>query len=473
MWNKLTICLFFVFASLNLTAQDLDSIAIVDSIAVVDTIIARPENKIINTPALEPFFRKLLELQKTKKGKINIVHIGDSHIQADFISGTVRDSMQKNFGNAGRGLVFPHSLVKTNGIWDVRFSSNLKWESYRNIYPVVGNPVGLSGIALFTKSKDFALEINVKQPVSYFQTIKVITPKNRNMFDLATTSRTVVLESSQPKKISHKVRKGEALSIIADKYNVSVAAIKKANNLKSNNIRFGKSLKIPTNEMERKSVERSEFIPFEMTSDANSHFYKSETPISKIYLLPNKEESEYALNGIVLENNEAGIIYHTIGVNGAKISDYTKYPMFFEQLKALQPDLVILSLGTNESFDKLITTDYMGQMKLFLEDLKKENITAPVLVTTPPPSLFQRKYPNVFVADYTQETLAKAADMSVSVWDLFSLFGGLYGVDQNFRNGLMASDKVHYSKQGYIMQGNLLNEAIMNAYYSFKNPIQN
>lgn len=44
----------------------------------------------------------------------------------------------------------------------------------------------------------------------------------------------------------HKVRRGETLSGIADKYNVSLSEIKKWNNLRSNVIGYGKSLKIVT-----------------------------------------------------------------------------------------------------------------------------------------------------------------------------------------------------------------------------------
>ena len=43
----------------------------------------------------------------------------------------------------------------------------------------------------------------------------------------------------------HNVRKGESLSVIAHRYQVSVTSIKKANNLKSNHIRVGQKLVIP------------------------------------------------------------------------------------------------------------------------------------------------------------------------------------------------------------------------------------
>ena len=267
----------------------------------------------------------------------------------------------------------------------------------------------------------------------------------------------------------HKIKSGEVLSIIAEKYNVGVVAIKKANGLKSNNIKAGKTLKIPTKATQIKLAEHAEFIPLKLIKGQNYHFYKSEIGLQKIYIIPNNHQNQYDLNGLILENDTPGILYHNIGVNGAKFSDYNKYPLFFEQLKALEPDVLIVSLGTNESFDKMNGTDYMNQLDLFIQNAKAQNPMVEILIITPPPSLFQRKYPNVFVADYAQKILNIAVENNYAVWDMYSQLGGLYGVNKNYRQGLMANDKIHYSKKGYEKQGDLLSEAIIKTFEIYKN----
>lgn len=472
---KVLFFLFILFFGNKIKAQEVDSTFVeVDTVASIDAseVEIIPENRLYNSKVLKPFFEKIDLMQKNKSGKINIVHIGDSHIQADLMTNVIRKRLQGEFGNGGRGFIFPYSLAKTNGSYNERFKSNTAWESYRNIYPDKGNPVGLSGIGLWTKRKDFAVEINVKDSSYDFKTIKVLTPKNKNQFDFATASKTIVLESQVPKKITHKIKRGEAISIIADKYNISVSELKRANNLRSNNIQAGKTLKIPTGEMQPKSISRSEFIPLEMKSDELTHFYQSETSLDKIYLIPNKESADFELNGLVLENDEPGIIYSSIGVNGAKFSDYNKYALFFEQLKALKPDMVVLSLGTNETFDKMSSSEFMVQLQLFLSNMKSQGITIPVLISTPPPSLFKRKFPNTFAADYAEKIIGASEQSNYAVWDLYSQFGGLYGVNRNASRGLMAGDKVHYSKAGYEKQGNLLSEAILSAFNNFKSGIE-
>ena len=59
---------------------------------------------------------------------------------------------------------------------------------------------------------------------------------------------------NRTKTIFHKVRKGDNLSEIANKYNVSMSAVKKANRLKGNNVSIGRRLKITVYETERVAV---------------------------------------------------------------------------------------------------------------------------------------------------------------------------------------------------------------------------
>lgn len=467
MLNKLLAVLLLPVLFYNAAAQTDSTEVVIDSVAIDTVAMEKAGNIITNTSALSLVFEKLYLLEQQKSGRVNIVHIGDSHIQADLMTHVIRQNLQQRFGNAGLGFSFPHSLAKTNGSRYVRYNSNAAWESRRNIYPDNGMPVGLSGIAL-TSQKDFALEVTVRDTAYLFNTLKIITPANIRCFDVATASKEIVLESAVPKKITHKIKSGEVLGSIAGKYGITVSQLKKANGLKSDNIRAGKTLQIPTGKMEQRTVKRSEFIPLELSNDGIAHSYYTSSPLSKIYLIPNEASNAYSLNGLLLEKDAPGLIYHSIGVNGAKASDYNKHPLFFDQLPALKPDMVVISLGTNESFDKMQAADYMAQLNLFIDTIKDRNPDVCILVMTPPPSLFKRKYPNTFVGDYAKNILMQETVKSHATWDLFSGIGGLFSVNSNAQKGFMSSDKVHYSKQGYEYQGSLFTEAFLEAYENFK-----
>lgn len=471
MMNKLIFFFFFLFFSTNENRPKTDSVPTFKSmIRKGDTvkIDSFSEDHIFNANVLESFFKKLKENENQKTHKINIVHIGDSHIQGDLMTNEIRKRLQDQYGNAGRGLVFPYQLAKTNGSYNERFKSNRAWGSYRNILPFKDNPVGLSGIALWRDSGGFVLEMNVKDPAYKFNIIKIITPQNQDMFDVAVSSKVNSIQTTERKVITHKIKKGEVLGAIADKYKVSIAEIKRQNHLKSNAIRAGRTLKILTNETRPKTVSMSEFVPLDLESDSFSHYYNSENSLSRIFLVPNKESSDYRLNGLILEKNAPGIIYSGIGVNGAKYSDYNKYPLFFEQLKSLHPDLLVFSLGTNESYDKMESENYIKQLREFISNIKAQKIDAPIIIMTPPPSLLRRK-PNTYIASYTREIIDIAKNDGFAVWDLYHEFGGMSGIKQLKQQGLIGSDWVHYSKKGYEKQGRMFTKALVKAYDNYKN----
>src|SRR5512133_3906257 len=62
------------------------------------------------------FLAKLEKLAKTGEGRINIVQIGGSHIQAGNFSGQIRTRLQQMNGemNAGFGFMFPYRMARTN-----------------------------------------------------------------------------------------------------------------------------------------------------------------------------------------------------------------------------------------------------------------------------------------------------------------------------------------------------------------------
>lgn len=459
------IFLLHLFCSLWVSAQT-DSLFV-----VVDTLIENSSIGLINMNGLESFFNKLEQLSNGSLKKVSIVHIGDSHIQADIFSGRLRKSFQKNFGHAGRGLVFPHNLAKSNGASDIRFQSDAVWESQRNIHQNTGNPVGVSGFALFTKSDSFYVDVQVKSPEDAFQTMKLLTPRNAFMFQAATTFSTEKKEVKVPQNSLHTIKSGENLSTIAAKYNTSVKQLQAANGLKNTLIRAGQKLVIPSGTNQSSSIDIKTFNPIVLEKKEGYHLFTTDSLRQQLYLIPRERDSIYALNGLVLENNQPGIVYHTIGVNGAKTSDFLKFPLFFEQLRTLQPDLIIISLGTNESFDKLNEQDFKNHLEQFIASIKTVAPETSLLLTTLPPSLFKKKFPNTFAAAYSKTINENAAMWNSAVWDLFSQWGGLYGVPQLAKRGLIAADRVHYTRKGYDLLGVELFEALMEAYDKYKNSL--
>lgn len=439
-----------------------------------------------NQSLLSPVFEKLYNLEIYKKGKINIVHIGDSHIQADVFTNTIRMALQGKFGNGGFGFTFPYNLVRTNGTPSVKYISSASWESLKNVSPVADVGVGLSGIALYTSSQDFMLQLYAREGYE-FNRIKIIYPDEQAHYRMSVTADALEVSGGSPSSSGissgtaakyHTVKKGESLSSISRKYKVTVSQIKSANGMKSNLIKPKQRLKIPGKGKAKKTkvvktvtretnIKEDELDFVSMESQPYCSSYTSDSLLDRITILPDKKTAMYNLNGFVIENDKPGVVYHTIGVNGAKMSDYNKYPLFFKQLPLLEPDLIILSFGTNESYGKLSDTEYTYELAEFVNNIRKRNSKAIILVMTPPPSLFPRRRTNPYVESYS---VALMGLTNLPVWDLFSRMGGESGIRPHGEySKMIARDNVHYTSQGYEAQGQLFSSDFVDAYNYFKN----
>ena len=420
-----------------------------------------------NVTVLYPFFEKLIALDTFHDRKLNIVHIGDSHIQADVMTNIVRGKLQEAFGNGGLGLVFPYSLLKTNGGRNVSFSSNIVWNGEKN-----SDLSGISGYALSTNKKDFVIELNLKNKDYAFNTLKIITPNNQRFFELATNvGKLTPMKLSAAKSITHKVVRGETLYSISRKYHTTVAQLQKANRIKNNNIRVGQVLNVGTKAAAAPAatqVDMSNATILNGNTLYSYYAYDNLNVSDKIYLTPNTESSSFTLNGIVLENDQNGIIYHSIGVNGAHFSDYNKSPRFFEQIKALAPDLIIISLGTNETFGRMSPERYEDEVNKFISAIRNQYGQCPILLTTPPPSLYKRKNPNPLCMEYANTLIDNSVKDNYSVFDLYRALGGSEAMQRFIDENLIAGDRVHYTRDGYIEQGDLLYDAFMSNYLNYK-----
>lgn len=447
-----------------------------------------------NVRVLDPLFEKLYQLNKNQNSKLNIVHIGDSHIQADMFTNVIRQALQTKFGNGGYGFTFPYSLANTNGTSYIKYTSNVEWSNRRNIYPVTDVSVGLSGIGLYSNSSDF--EINIEaNPLYAFNKIKLLYPTKTPCFkitlpntDYKLVSEQVTVKAPADKKATespkasytiHKVSSKETLYRISQIYTVTVNKLKEINGLTSNSIRVGMELKIPgkqePKDAELKTKVVSKVINEPVKTNAESKVilskekpYETEfiLPVlsNQVVIVPAGNQSEYNLSGIVVENDRSGIVYHSIGVNGAKVSDYNKYPLFFEQLTSLSADLIIVSLGTNEAFGKWTVPYFQSQMQMFVDKIRKDNPKAIVLLMTPPPSLFKRRMPNTFVEGYG-DVMKQIKDCVV--WDLLDRLGGVKAPLENMFAPLMAKDKVHYTREGYEKQGVCFSSDFLDAYDNY------
>lgn len=426
-----------------------------------------------NQDLLEPIFERLYQLENSRAWKINIVHIGDSHIQADFLTDGIRQVLQERFGDGGYGFTFPYSLMRTNGSDYIRYSSDAGWKSRLNVSPVSSAVnIGLSGIGLYTNDANFTVQLNANKEHP-FNSVKVIYSTKDPQYQISLTKNPITTfveeKVEDADQVIHRIKRGESLSIIAARYSTTVQALKEENNLKSDNIQAGRTLKIPTSASVKRTQEkvtRRSVDYVDLQSYPYYSSYISTDPIHRISIFSRGKFSMHDINGFVLENDKPGLVYHSIGVNGAKISDFNKYPLFFKQLHILQPDLVILSFGTNESYQKLSADRYLDEMKAMISKVQEGNPNAVILVMTPPPSMLRRRAPNTLIGEYSDALLGLK---TFPVWDLYKHMDGQKGIIGKGKYAdVIARDKIHYSIGGYRIQGEKFTNDFLKAYQQFK-----
>lgn len=426
-----------------------------------------------NQELLDSVFEKLYLLENNGAWKFNIAHIGDSHIQADFLTNTIRIELQKKFGDGGYGFTFPYTLTRTNGSKLIKYSSNITWSSRLNVSPISALvDIGLSGIGMYTNNPNFDLHLYTEEKP--FNTIKILYSTEEPQYNLSLTPNpkvTFVEEIvKEREQLEHRIKHGETISAIATHYKVTVKSLMEENGLKSSDyIQAGRSLRIPIAEaveIKDRVVKKQKIDYVDAQNYPYYTSYLSREPLKKISVFPKGNTSDYDISGFVLENDKPGLIYHALGVNGAKVSDYNKYALFFKHLNVIKPGLVILSFGTNESYQQLPVEKFISNLKEMIAKIQRDNPNTIFIIMTPPPSLMRRRMPNPLIEEYSR-ALVNLKD--VVVWDLYKFMHGEAGIRAGGKyERIIAKDKIHYTLEGYKVQGEMFANDFLEAYQQYK-----
>ena len=354
----------------------------------------------------ERFYGKLDQLLTTGEGRINIVHIGGSHIQAGTFSGQIRNRLQTMNGemNAGWGFMFPYRLARTNSPFGyyIRFSGS--WQGCRNVERKKTCTLGVGGIAATTTSPlaDLTILLEKENKLDYrFQKVKVFYENRGNNYTLTVDSTLV-----------------------------------------------------------KKRIDSDGFTEFEF----NTHVDSLKIIIQKI----NEREGAFTLFGITTESAPNGFVYNSIGVNGAHVPAFLRCQLFGKQLAQLKPDLVILGLGINDAYTRRFSQQEFEEN--YDELIKIIRTAAPktaIILTTNNDSYLYRRYINKNGEKVRESMFALAQKHNTGVWDMYAVMGGLNSVVLWEKNNLAQRDRVHFTREGYLLLGDLFFTALMQNYESY------
>jgi lysophospholipase L1-like esterase len=350
------------------------------------------------------FYKKIDDLREGKREKVTIVHYGGSHIQA----GTWSDKLIYNFQSYGKfeggGLFcFPYKIAKTNSPSYFRSFTTGKWKRYRcATWKEMCVNLGMAGIAAVTN--DSANTFGVKL--------------NKNGHH----------EKFNSLKIYHN---------------------------------FNPSFQFSLTPIESKYIRRDE-------PDKGYTVFEFEQYIDSVNFDLVKLDTmriDFMLEGFSLDNSKPGFYYAGFGVNGAASNSYLKCNLFGQQLESVKPDLVILSLGVNDTQGKDFTKDdYIEHYDSLIMEIRKVSPDCAILLTTTTDNYIKRRTANkrpIKAQDAMFELMEKH---HAAVWDLYSVMGGYKSIAKWYKAGLAARDKVHFSPRGYGIVGQMMFDAIDKSY---------
>jgi lysophospholipase L1-like esterase/uncharacterized protein YeeX (DUF496 family) len=370
------------------------------------------------SPTFEKFFAKLDSVYSGKQKKLHIFHIGGSHIQADIYSNKIRTYLQNTneLSQGQRGFVFPYHLAHTNNPSNYRISGKRDlWQGYRSSVRKDSIAWGLSGVtAAFRMYQDtIYLKSNYKN-------------YTKNPYDF------------------NKIR--VFYNTWKDDYSLKI---------------LDSSL-VTSDTLNRDKMYR-EFRLNKPVDSVALHIRLKDTTITN---------PEFALMGIEFMNENSGIEYTSIGVNGGSFDYYQRAAYFEKQLAIYKPDLFIISIGTNDAYmpkSFFKPEKFRENYEAFIEMIQRVNPDCAILLTVPNDDYYKRKYKNPNTAVQQQIIMELAEKYKMAVWDLYEIMGGFGSSNKWYQKKLMPRDRIHFTYLGYSIKADLFMDAMIDAWSNSTN----
>lgn len=399
--------LCFVFAYLRSNSQSETGYPFVvdsmNSIVIPNDTSARLSN----------FFDKMNLLLCGGEGQVSILHIGGSHVQADMFSHQVRSHLDTllSDSHASRGLIFPYETAKTNNPHNYKVTHTGTWVASRNVRENRRAQLGLCGIAVTT---DTIAEISVN----------LDSPEEIHRW---TCNRITMIGYSDSPLV-------EPVILVGDTKYTSL-----------------------------------------YDSASSTYVYEIPDSTEKFTLSILQHDTiphSFTVGGFLVENNHRGFVYHAVGVNGASVPSYLSCEHFERDLKLIHPDMVIFAIGINDAVSEQFSDSaFMAHYDSLIAKIEHVVPNCAYIFITNNDSFKRIKKGKKVYYVVNQNGLRVqhvfyelAKKHNGAVWDMFAIMGGLNSMRQWEAFGLAQKDKIHFTKKGYKLMGDMLYRALIDAY---------
>jgi lysophospholipase L1-like esterase len=190
------------------------------------------------------------------------------------------------------------------------------------------------------------------------------------------------------------------------------------------------------------------------------------------------ESGKVRLYGVEFSKSRPGVLYSSLGVNGANITllgHAFNGPHWAAQLRHYRPDLVVLAYGTNESgFPKFVDSTWGAEMKNVVKRLQAALPEASILLMSPMDRGVRNDRGEIETIDALPRLVkieARVADETgVAFFNTFQAMGGegtmarWYAAEPR----LVGADYIHPMPAGAKIVGELLYGSLRDGYSEYK-----
>ncbi|MBN2526854.1 MAG: hypothetical protein JXR76_10715 [Deltaproteobacteria bacterium] len=363
---------------------------------------------------LSAFYDALVALENKQRDKVRVLHYGDSHTAADFLTTTVRRALQERFGDGGRGFVLLGKPWRSYRPKDIEVSATGEWEPERIL--IAADPVtldgyyGLAGITT-ESSTPFArsivqtnLEKGFGKKASLFDVFYMVQPEGGHMKVFVDGQRRGTIATDGKRK-------------------------------------------------------RSGFFKVKVKEGPHQFEVRLEG------------DGEVRLFGAAVESNR-GLVYDALGVNGGFF--YTPHRWneaeLQKQIARRDPNLIVTMYGTNESGSRSLTPEsYKEKVRMTMIKFKGGAPDASCLMLGPPDRVSSNGE-GERIEWIIQVQREVAAEIGCGFINLREMMGG-EGAHQTWQSlspPLAQSDGIHLTVRGYLTLGERIATEILAAFEEYK-----
>lgn len=365
---------------------------------------------------LPGFFARLGRTERKAPGAITrISHFGDSPVTGDLIAGDARARLQARFGDAGHGWIF------VDRPWE--------WYNHRG--------VRLSGGGWSARSA-------------------MIPPGKPGNDGFGGVSFSASGQGAQSRIATAARGRGSAVS----RFDIHFQAGSRGGTLLAS-VDGEAATEIPT------AAQPGEggLVVHSLAVPDGGH---------ELRLRP-KGDGPVRLFGVVLERNLPGVVYDTVGANGATIRHLARFDRkgWMDALRRRGPDLVILNYGTNESgYGVLSYPAYVRDYREVIRRIREALPGCAILVMAPMDRGVRGSGGGIETAASIPRLVAAqrriARSEKVAFFDTYAAMGGAGTMADWYERSprLVSGDFTHPTHQGASIVGDLLVDALLKGYAS-------